>query len=257
MELLSRSDLRDWVLTLKNLVFPQFCKSCHMPLLTEENPFFCPTCWELSPRIERPFCTQCGKPHAGLVGFGMPGNYPCAQCRENPNPYLQHIFGAACYEGPVKETIKLLKFQSRPWAARPLAELMCIFAEQEMDPMGYDRIVPVPLHAVRYRDRGFNQSLLLARQIEKSFPNATLDVKSLRRIRPTRIQSRLSATERRHNLAGAFAVRGEKIAGQRVLLVDDVITTGGTVTECAATLHAAGAVQVDAFAAALAVPRSL
>jgi ComF family protein len=118
----------------------------------------------------------------------------------------------------------------------------------------YDAVVPVPLHRVRQRWRGFNQAELIAEGAMRAFPRARLD-RSLRRVRPTRAQSRLnSAAVRRANVRGAFAVdRESDFKGQTVLLVDDVVTTGGTVAECARALTRAGAQQVDVLAVAVPV----
>jgi len=244
-----------WWLTLKNLVFPVFCKECGYWLLTEENGFFCPTCWEMSPRIGRPFCTHCGRPHAEVVGLDPPPNFPCAGCRANPPAHLRSIYGAARYDGAVAAAVKLFKFHDRPRLARPLGDLMAAFAKEHMDCDAYDYLVPVPLHRVRKRDRGYNQSRLLAESIVSAFPRAAVD-ESLRRIRPTRVQSTLTDHKaRRANVAGAFAVVGDSVFNDAaVLVIDDVVTTGGTVSECAAALRRAGAAEVDVFAAALAVP---
>lgn len=241
-----------WGLSIKNLIFPQFCHTCHTRLLTEDNGYFCLPCWEGSPRIERPFCTFCGRPHACAVGYGTRSNFPCAECRESPPRHVRRIWGASIYEGAIAEAIKLLKFQGKRKLTGPLGELLIEFARAEMDQEPYDRIVPVPLHPVRQRSRGFNQSALLAREAHAAFPRAVFD-ESLKRIRPTRTQSRLTSEERHHSLRGAFAVIGDSMAGQRVLLIDDVVTTGGTVFECGHALRRAGATEVDVLAVALTV----
>lgn len=241
---------QDWVLDLKNLFLPIFCKACGVRLLTEENGFFCPFCWESSPRIERPFCTGCGRPHESMIGYGARNNFPCATCREHPLPHLRRIYGAALFEGPVAEAVKLLKFQGKVRLAQPLGALLVELARTELDRDTYDYLVPVPLHSVRERARGFNQSRLLAQEALAAFPNARLE-ESLRRIRPTRTQSKLNGPDRTANVRGAFAVIGDKIARKKVLLVDDVVTTGGTVTECAAALQRAGAQVIDVLAVAL------
>lgn len=246
----------DWSLTLKNLFLPIFCTSCGVRLLTEENGYFCPTCWDMSPRVTRPFCTVCGKPHRGAVGFGTQSNFPCADCRETDAKAhaFRRMYGAAYYAGAVEEAIKLLKFHDKPRLARPLAELMADFASREMDGDAYDFLAPVPLHRVRERERGFNQSRLLAEALLPAFPRARLD-ESLKRLRPTRTQSRLvSHAERLANIAGAFEVRdGDHLRGATVLLIDDVVTTSGTVSECAKALKQVGVRAVDILAAALAV----
>lgn len=248
---------RDWALPLKNIFLPIHCKQCDRRLLTEDNGFFCPTCWEASPRIERPFCTVCGKPHRGAIGFGTQSNFPCAECRGlGPRQrVIRSTFGAAYYDAAVSEAIKLFKFHDRRKLVEPLAELMHDFAGREMTDCAYDWIAPVPLYWVRERERGFNQSRLLAQAIAPDFPGAALgDI--LVRVRPTKVQSRIKdEAERKANVRDAFAhVETFDVSGKCVLLIDDVVTTGGTVGECAKVLRKAGAAHVDVFAAALSVP---
>lgn len=245
----------DWILTLKNLFLPIFCKSCGQRLLTEENGFFCPTCWELSPRITRPFCLFCGKPHVAVVGSPSDLLYQCAACSTSKaeRPYRQ-IRGAAYYQDAVEEAIKLFKFHDKPRLAGPLAELMADTAEQELECEAYEYLVPVPLHRVRARARGYNQSRLLALEILETFPSASLD-ESLVRVRPTRVQSRITdEAERRVNVRDAFAVvDGDHLRDASVLLVDDVVTSAGTVAACSEMLRASGVREVDVLAVALAV----
>ena len=242
-----------WALTFKNLVFPIFCKQCGMRLLTDENGFFCPTCWELPARIEAPFCSRCGRPHPKSAGFGPVANFPCAKCNERtePTPY-RRIFGAMVYEGAAAEAVKILKFHERRWIVDALADELSEFVESSMDTERYDFIVPVPLHPVRLRDRGFNQSLLLAERVAHLFPKAQVS-QDLERIRPTRVQSRINNPDERHaNVRGAFAVKQEiSLHKARILLIDDVVTSGGTVSECATALLRAGVKEVDVLAFAL------
>lgn len=245
----------EWLLTLKNILLPQFCKCCGVRLLTEENGFFCPTCWEMSPRVKRPFCSKCGRPHAALVGFGTLSNFPCAPCRERPNKYVRRIYGAVCYEEAMEVAIKLLKFNDKERLLGPLGDVMIDFAQAELACESYDLIIPVPLHKVRLRSRGFNQSSLLAQHILGAFPNARFD-EPLQRIRPTRTQSRLKGKARISNVRGAFALIGDDLVEKRVLLIDDVVTSGGTVTECARALHRGKVAYVDVLTTAL-VPLEL
>jgi ComF family protein len=242
-----------WTLTLKNLVFPIFCKECGNRLMTNENGFFCPTCWELPTRIKPPFCSVCGKPHPRVIGFSIPDNYPCADCNNAPPERpCRHIFGATLYEGATAEAVKILKFHERKWILRPMAEELQEFVTTTLDTQHYTVLTPVPLHPVRLRDRGFNQALLLTESIADLFPNASLST-ALKRIRPTRTQSRLNdPQDRQDNVRGAFAVDQQTdFTDHRILLIDDVVTTGRTVTECARALHRAGAKHVDVLAFAL------
>lgn len=246
----------DWSLTLKNLFFPIFCKECGVRLLTEDNGYFCPTCWERSPRIERPFCPVCGRPHPAGVGLGTKSNFRCGPCSvaETPYPY-RRVLGAARYDGAVKLGIKLLKFYDKPRMAKPLGELLREQAAQELEPETYTHVVPVPLHRVRRRERGYNQAELLANEVLPLFPRARLD-RSLIRVRPTFAQSRLHGEkERQESVRSAFTViHDDHLRGAEVLLVDDVVTTGATIGECAKALLQCGVAHVDVLAVALALP---
>ena len=248
--------LGDIWLSVKNIVFPQFCKVCGERLLTEEIPFFCPSCWEASPRIEPPFCSISGHPHEGAVGIGLREEFPSAEWRATTEKQrgFHRLYGAAVYEDAVAEAIKHLKFHGKTRIVPHLAEIMRAFAANCMDAARYEYLIPVPLYKVRLRERGFNQALLLAEAILPAFPNATLDT-ALARIRPTPSQSRAqSPAERRKNIQGAFAVPPDArhLEGKTVLLIDDVVTTAATVIECAHALKKAGAARVDGFACALA-----
>lgn len=246
----------DWWLTVKNLIWPQFCRGCGDRLLTEENGYFCATCWDHSPRIRPPLCPRCGKPHESAIGFGPIVSYICETCNAQSPRTVRYtrIVGAAHYQDSIAHAIRLFKFNGRDRLAEPLAGLMREAAERELDCAMYTHIMPVPLYRVRQRERGFNQSRLLADRIHGSFPNAVID-ESLQRIRPTRTQSRLdSEAERRENVKGAFAVaEGINLKDAVVIVVDDVVTSGGTVNECARVLRRAGASRVDVLAASIAI----
>jgi ComF family protein len=243
---------RDWSLALKNIVFPIFCKQCGVRLLTEENGYFCPTCWEASPKITRPFCSLCGRPHKDATGFDTRSNFPCVECTSrDAAPSYGRVWGARIYDESMREAVKLLKFNGKVRLAAALGEVMREFAMVEVPCEEYDYLAPVPLYRVRERERGFNQSLMLVEEILPAFPAASI-LTGLKRIRPTRTQSRLKDPgERKRNVEGAFAYEGESLKGRSVLLVDDVVTSGGTVSECARALRRAGA-KVDVFAATLA-----
>jgi len=247
-----------WGLTFRNLFFPQFCHCCGRRLLTEENPCFCATCWDLSPRVERPFCPKCGRPHPPAANFSTRHLFLCGPCAagEAPLPF-RRLYAAAIYDRAeacaIAGAIKLLKFGGRRRLVAPLAEELRRVIATEMDPDQYDAVIPTPLHPVRLRTRGFNQSELLAEAVAAAFPRARIE-RGLLRVRPTRTQSRLrDADARRANVRGAFAVEAGAIRnGETVLLVDDVVTTYGTVSECTRVLLEAGAGAVDVLAAALA-----
>lgn len=243
-----------WSLTLKNLVIPIFCHECGRRLLTDENPCFCPTCWERSPRIERPFCSVCGEPQAGREGFGALQNFPCEKCRARGEQPYRRVYPAAVYDGAIGEAVRLLKFYEKRTLLPAIDEVLRDFIAREMDVEQYSAVVPVPLYPVRHRERGFNQSELLARSVLDAFPAAELST-GLKRIRPTHVQSRLKSPEARQaNVSGAFAVTSPAgLTGRTVLLVDDVVTSGSTVGECCRVLREAGASAVDVLCVAIPV----
>ena len=251
-----------WSLTLRNLLFPQFCQRCGIRLLTEENPCFCATCWDLSPRIERPFCPRCGRPHPPAANFSTRHLFPCGPCASGKVtlPFAR-LYGAAIYDrgerSAIASAIKLLKFRGKRRLVGPLAAELRRIVDNEMDPDRYDVLVPVPLHPVRERERGYNQSALLVEALLPHFPRAHVS-DSLRRIRPTRTQSRLRDPKvRRENVRGAFAAEGASLRqAKAALLVDDVVTTYGTVSECTQVLLTAGVGTVDVLTVALAARSS-
>jgi len=141
------------------------------------------------------------------------------------------------------------------WLSLTVATLSCLLADRlPFAPDSFDLLVPVPLHLDRLRERGFNQAALLAREPARRFA-ITLDVRLLERIRPTPPQVGLGRQERRRNLRRAFGVRpGHSAAGLRVLVVDDVCTSGATADACAEALLESGAKSVDVVALARALP---
>jgi ComF family protein len=153
---------------------------------------------------------------------------------------------AYAYGGPLADAIVRLKYAGRTDFVPPLAALL---VEAVLGHAGrVDRVVPVPLHPSRLRARGFNQSALLAAPVARAL-GVALDVEALVRVRETREQAGLSQKARSHNLDGAFAVRGPRRAG-RVLLIDDVRTTGATLAAAAAALTTSGCAAVYTFALA-------
>lgn len=176
-----------------------------------------------------PFCSRCS----------APGSFLCARCQDNPPRFLWAR--APCrYSGEVKQAILQLKYGKQvdriPW----LADLLEIGFRTYAASSHWDALVPVPLHPVRERSRGFNQAEEIARLLGKR--QGIPIRKALRRVRPTPPQAALPSAERARNLAHAFAPqRTFDLVGKNLLLVDDVITTGATVRECAARLRELGA----------------
>lgn len=149
-------------------------------------------------------------------------------------------------DGTMRQAILLFKYGSRPMFARHLGRLMVETAGRLFDPREFDLLVPVPLHPRRERARGFNQAALLAREVGRGF-GLRVDQRILCRVRATEAQSG-GRREREDNVKGAFAVmRPDRVKDRKLLLIDDVFTTGATASECARTLLAAGAAEVGVY----------
>jgi ComF family protein len=231
--------MQPWAFAALDLVFPAFCPACDAPLGTGRRDPLCGACWAGIPRLGPPLCEHCGVPLGPAAPVDRPAERrACASCRADP-PAFDRARGAGLYAGPLRLALQALKFHGKRALARPLAQLV---HEQCAVPAA-DALVPVPLARARLQERGFNQAELIAERL-----GALLAIpvrrRWLTRVRETRPQTDLAAAERRTNVGGAFAAsRG--VAGQHVVLVDDVLTTGATCHECARALRDAGARQVD------------
>jgi len=153
------------------------------------------------------------------------------------------------YEGTLRESIHLLKFGGIKRLAKPLSELLMTLPASRCD-----AIVPVPLHKKKLREREFNQTALLGRHLSKIMKTPLL-LHSLQKVRETKLQTEVSGKERHVNLRKAYAASRD-ISGKNILLVDDVVTTGATIEECASTLKRAGAKNVEVIALARSMPRT-
>jgi len=227
---MSRAVLRDLLEAIPALLFPDRCGGCEALC---EGPFCAPCSETLLPVPAG--CPLCGEPGDEAL---LPALRPrrCARCRKDPPPYAS-ARAAFLHGGALAEAIHRLKYEGHEELARPLGAL---FAGCE--PPRADVVAPIPLHAARLRDRGYDQAALLAREAGRRFG---LPVRSLLvRVRPTRQQVGLDRTRREENVRAAFrSLRGA--AGLRVCLVDDVLTTGATAADAGRALQRAGAIRVE------------
>jgi len=224
---------------VKDICFPPVCLACHVGLgPVRHDVHLCRPCEAKVKLLDEPLCYRCGKPFVYSAG----GNHLCGSC-------LSHTWHFTCaravvqYRSPITEAIHLFKYAGHT-AALPLfagLKKKLTHLNKLMEP---DLILPVPLHRDRLRQRGFNQAQVLAGIF---FPDQKekIDIASLKRHRPTTPQTGLSGVARRKNIKGAFRVAGKKVEGKKVLLVDDVFTTGTTVNECAYMLCRAGAMEIQ------------
>jgi ComF family protein len=220
--------------SLLNCLFPPVCVLCG---LGADEPGICNECESLL-AWNRQACRRCGLP--------LPSGHDkqCGPCLLRPPPWSQTI-SPLLYCFPVNRLVQRFKFQRDLAAGRVLAKLML----RDLAGQTADVLVPVPLHWRRMLQRGFNQAFELATPIGKALDIPVLPA-GLRRCKSGVAQSGLNAAERKKNIRGAFHWRHRQSAPKHVVLLDDVMTTGATATECAKVLLAAGAKRVDVWTAA-------
>ncbi len=231
--------LRPWVNAGLSFFFPEICQVCRQRRAGPAEGFVCPDCRAQVKWIRPPWCERCGEPVAGAITTA----FVCSHCREAV-PWFDWARGAVGTLEPVLDLIHRYKYQRALWAEPFLAGLLITAARPALAAESWDGIVPVPLHPTRQREREFNQAERLARRLGRAC-DLPVDSKLLRRVLNTRTQTMLSREERQANVRKAFALRTNRsLAGRRLVLVDDVFTTGATTNACARVLREAGAAAV-------------
>jgi ComF family protein len=252
-----RKDTQDrligWWRQALRFVLPVECLTCSNSLTTDPLPFFCAPCWQTIRPLQQPVCARCDQPFVSPAATTYTPNHQCQQCQERP-PDFQRAWTLYPYLPPLREAICSFKYRSKHTLARPLARLMIRALPSGIDA---DVIIPVPLHPARLRAREFNQSLLLADQLSRHMARP-VSVRNLVRVVATDPQTTLTRQARLRNLRNAFDIRRpQELAEKRILLVDDVYTTGTTLNECAKILRKAGAGPVFALTLARTVDMEL
>ncbi len=227
---------------LLDTLLPPSCLACDAPV--DADGQFCLPCFRRVSFVSAPFCAQCGVPLPYGAAAGATG--VCAMC-DGFAPVFHQARAALRYDAAARQLILPFKYADRTDLARGLALLMAragggLLAQADV-------LVPVPLHKSRLRTRRYNQSALLARALGRISAKPVL-LDALARIKPTVALGKLGVASRRAELAGTITARHKTLAGKRVLLIDDVMTSGATADACAAALLAAGAAQVDVLTAA-------
>ena len=218
-----------YLAALADLFYPQRCVGCTM----RSSDVLCRACFEALPEVGWPSCARCGMPTAFET-------FVCEECK-NVDFGFESARAPLRYEGAGKKLVHALKYQGYTGVVeRVAAPLMLGVIDGGAR---FDAVEPVPLHRSRLRKRGFNQAELLARGVAGKLNAPVSD--TLEVVRSTRDQVELSAAGRRANVAGAYAVR-RRVSG-KILLVDDVFTTGATMSACAGALVRAGAGEVHAL----------
>lgn len=216
-------------------LWPETCLRCREDLALEEEPrLICRSCRPSLAPLEQPFCRVCATP--GVSGL-------CRACASG-RPGIPFTRAAFLYKGAAVNLVHAFKFAERRKAARAAGDMMAAHWERFPELYPIDAVVPIPLHPRRLRERGYNQARLLAEAVRDTVRRPLADLLSRRK--STHPQWRLSRGRRRENMSGAFIARPQA-AGMRLLLIDDVCTTGSTLREAALALREAGAERVCAY----------
>jgi len=228
-----------WFKTGLGLVYPEICQLCHSRRAEPRDGLVCPQCRSHVHFIRPPFCQRCGLPFDGKLTTP----FQCANCLEL-ELHFSSARSAVVAKTVVLEAIHRYKYSHALWFEPFLAGLLLSEAVPLLPRENWDFIVPVPLHPLKLREREFNQAERLAAHLSRA-ANIPLDGKSLRRVTPTATQTRLTRAQRAANMKNAFTVPPDtRLTGMRIILVDDVFTTGATTSACARALHRAGAANV-------------
>ncbi len=211
-----------------NLLFPQWCIGCG-----REGSLICHSCRRKLLRIIPPLCPRCGRP--------QPSGVLCSSC-VSWRAEIDGIRSPFRFDGVMRQAVHQLKYGNIRVLAAPLAQLLNDYLMS--NPMPVDVLVPVPLHWKRLKERGYNQSGLLAKELGRLIRLPVVD-DCLTRRQHTSPQARTSTVDERYsNVANAFACSDQRLRGKQVLLIDDVSTSGATLNACAVALKAAGATSV-------------
>lgn len=213
---------------LVDFFFPRRCVGCG-----KSGDFLCVGCSQRLPRLLKPFCQKCGKPESSG------GLCPACWGQETAIDGIRSVFR---FEGIIRQAIHELKYRNLKAISGRLATLMARYLRD--NPVHGEVLVPVPLHLRRLRERGYNQSSLLARELGKLIVLPVVD-DGLHRLKDSLPQARTTTVEeRRRNVTNAFACRDDVLSGRSVILIDDVCTSGATLEACAKAVKSAGAVSV-------------
>lgn len=226
---------------LLDFLFPPVCIACRVP-----GRLVCAACAQAVEPVGSTFCENCGRPQPFTVR-------QCPECQQQGATPLQGVRIAARYTSPLRELIHAFKYEHQPGLASPLARYLVALVQTQSWQNTFpsiDGVVPIPLYQARYQERGYNQAELLASAFCRSV-QYPLRSAWLVRQRSTHSQVGLTAAERQRNVQDAF-VATNTVLGKRILLIDDVYTTGATMRACAQAALDAGAIAV--YGLALACP---
>ncbi len=235
---------------LLQFLLPSQCHCCEK-FLEEGQTGICSDCLSKIRWIEPPLCTLCGIPFPSREIQ----SHLCGACLTR-RKYFTIARAVGCYEGPLREAIHRWKYEEKGYLTSFFGEKLAEGFHRHWDSPPFDLLIPVPLHSKRLSERGFNQALLLVKELSQRI-RIPYSKRLLRKGVPTPPQIHLSGRERETGVRGSFHIQREnEIVGKTVLLVDDVYTTGATVNECSKVLLKAGAERVDVLTLAHAIKSS-
>lgn len=217
-----------------DLLYSRACQGCGGAVAGEQR-YFCWDCLAGAEFIQSPYCERCGDPAEGMIEHA----YTCSFCTRH-EVHFERARSAVRYRGPIAELLQSFKYRGATYLAHDLAGMLAACLEAHYAEQTFDGIVAVPMTPARERLRTYNQAWLLAVELGR-YLGLPVWRTAVARVRDTGTQTRLKAAQRRRNVRGAFGVREPHcVDGRRLLVVDDVMTTGATCAELAGTLYAAG-----------------
>lgn len=227
---------------LCNIIFPHICLACKKSL-SDKKQVICIGCNDKLPINRLPFCKKCG---VSLTKDEMQKNF-CKECLKNFKKLHFNLSNSVfLYKEPLSDLICLFKYKQKMGLAQFFGQKMITFIKNYHILNNIDIIIPIPLHQKRLREREFNQAEILAQIISKEY-NLELESKAIIRAHMKHVQTLLKKDKRFENIKGAFRIKNNTVKHKNILLVDDVFTTGATLSEAALILKEAGAAKVDAF----------
>lgn len=234
--------LKTWLDAAGGFIYPETCQLCLNERAGPDEGYVGTQCRLQTGGVkylEPPWCDCCGLPYHGAIT----SEFVCANC-DGLQLAFDHARAAVVASDLILDVIHRYKYRQALWFEPFLSGLLLQKATPTLSSEEWDMIVPVPLHPLKQRERGFNQAARLGRRLSKA-AGIPLNARIVRRVEPTNTQTMLSRTERTRNVAGAFAVAPQtRLDGLRIVLVDDVLTTGATASDCARATREAGAARV-------------
>ncbi|OJV62397.1 MAG: hypothetical protein BGO41_06260 [Clostridiales bacterium 38-18] len=237
-------------------VFPHnlTCHACDAELPPSSQEIYCNDCFQQLLIIEGNVCSKCGKPIDQTYEQLLDYRFKCKECQESFHYFRKHK-SFALYEGSIKASLMKLKYKGEAYQAVQMGRNLVKLLQDENFEASYDYIVPVPIHPIRKWQRGYNQSELIVNELKEAVGLKAPTI-LLRRIRHTKKLKAIGKEERKHILRDVFVLDRKYqnlVKGKKILLIDDIYTTGSTLNACAKVLYESGCEIIDCITVARAV----